>query len=64
MPNPDPACGNCVHAFLQTRHGIVNQENMKLAELAEDGTYVFTYVYSPLPIAGATGSAGAPIAIK
>ena len=46
-----------------TRHGIVNQENMDLDELAADGVYVFTYVYSPVPIAGATGSAGSPIAI-
>ena len=64
VPNPDPACVFCIHSFLQTRHGIVNQENMVLSELAEDGTYVFTYVYSPVPFAGATGSPGAPIAIK
>ncbi|MEM7403849.1 MAG: cyclase family protein [Pseudomonadota bacterium] len=63
VPNPDGACVFCVHTFLQTRHGIVNQENMKLSELAADGVYVFTYMYSPAPIAGATGSMGAPIAI-
>jgi hypothetical protein len=32
-------------------------------EAGEGITYVFTYVYSPVPIAGATGSAGSPIAI-
>ena len=64
VPNPDPGCAFCVHAFMQTRHGIVNQENMKLSELAQDGTYVFTYVYSPVPMQGATGSTGAPIAIR
>ena len=63
VPNPDPACVFCVHTYLQTRHGIVNQENMLLSELAKDGVYVFTYMYSPAPIAGATGSMGAPIAI-
>ena len=63
VPNPDPTCAFCVHTYLQTRHGIVNQENMKLSELAADKVYVFTYVYSPAPIAGATGSIGAPIAI-
>lgn len=63
VPNPDPACVFCVHTFLQTRHGIVNQENMKLSELAADKVYVFTYMYSPAPIAGATGSMGAPIAL-
>ena len=64
VPNPDPACAFCVHTYLQTRHGIVNQENMKLSELAADGVYVFTYMYSPAPIAGATGSMGAPVAIN
>jgi kynurenine formamidase len=64
VPNPDPACVFCVHQYLQTRHGIVNQENMKLSELAKDGVYVFTYMYSPAPITGATGSMGAPIAIN
>ena len=63
VPNPDPACAFCVHTFLQARHGIVNQENTKLSELAKDGVYVFAYMYSPAPIAGATGSMGAPIAI-
>lgn len=64
IPNPDPGCVFCVHTFLQARHGIVNQENMKLSELAEDDTYVFTYMYSPAPIVGATGSMGAPLAVK
>ena len=64
VPNPDPACTFCVHTYLQTRHGIVNQENAKLSELAEAGVYEFTYVYSPAPIAGATGSMGAPIALR
>ncbi|MEO1494926.1 MAG: cyclase family protein [Pseudomonadota bacterium] len=64
VPNPDPACAFCVHTYLQTRHGIVNQENAKLSELAADGVYEFTYIYSPAPIAGATGSMGAPIALR
>ena len=64
VPNPDPACAFCVHTYLQTRHGIVNQENMKLSELANDKVYTFAYMYSPAPIAGATGSIGAPVAIR
>jgi kynurenine formamidase len=64
VPYPDePACAFCVHQYLQTRHGIVNQENMTLKQLADDGVYVFAYVYSPVPITGATGSTGAPVAI-
>ena len=63
VPNPDPACAFCVHTYMQTRHGIVTQENMKLSGLASKGVYVFAYMYSPAPIRGATGSIGAPIAI-
>jgi len=63
VPNPDPACAFCVHQFLQTRHGIINQENMKLSEAAALGVYQFAYFYSPAPIKGATGSMGAPVAI-
>jgi len=56
-------CVFCVHAFLQTRHGIVNQENLKLSGLAGAGVYRFAYIYTPVPIKGATGSIGAPVAI-
>lgn len=58
-----PGCVFCVHAFLQTRHGIVNQENLKLTALAGKGVYEFTYMYTPVPIKGATGSTGSPIAM-
>jgi len=66
-PVPDPVnegCAFCTHQYLQTRHGIVNQENLRLKQLADDGTYVFAYIYAPAPIRGATGSMGSPIAIK
>lgn len=63
VPNPDEGCVFCVHTYLQTRHGIVNQENMKLSEIAAAGVYQFAYIYSPAPIEGATGSMGAPIAM-
>jgi kynurenine formamidase len=64
VPYPnEPGCVFCLHTYLQTRHGIVNQENLTLKQLADDGVYVFMYVHSPMPITGATGSAGAPVAI-
>ena len=63
VPGEDPACAFCVHSHLLTRHGIVNQEVMYLDELIRDRVYVFAYIYSPVPIVGATGSPGAPIAI-
>ena len=61
VPNPDPECVFCVHAYLQTRHGIVNQENLTLAQLAAEGVYQFAYFYTPVPIVGATGSIGSPV---
>jgi kynurenine formamidase len=64
MPSEVPeGCGFCLHSYLQTRHGIVNQENLKLTPLAQAGVYVFMYVFTPVPIAGATGSIGSPVAI-
>jgi len=60
---PDPDCQFCVHSFLQTRHGIVNQENLTLSALAEQGVYQFAYFYTPVPIRGATGSIGSPSAM-
>ena len=64
VPYPgEPACAFCVHNYLQTRHGIVNQENMKLSEAASMGLYQFAYFYSPVPVKGATGSIGAPVGI-
>ncbi len=60
-------CEFCVHAYLQARHGIPNQESLKLQELAdalaEEGIYTFAYVFTPVPIKGATGSIGSPVAI-
>ena len=64
VPYPgDEGCVFCLHQFLQSRHGIVNQEILKLKQLADAKVYVFTYMYSPMPNTGATGSTGAPIAI-
>lgn len=52
-----------VHSNLIVRHGIVNQEGMKLDELAADKVHTFLYMFTPMPIEGATGSPGMPIAI-
>jgi kynurenine formamidase len=50
-----PTCRRGTGSFIQ--------ENAKLDELVADRVWVFTYIYSPAPIVGATGSIGAPIAI-
>ena len=62
IPNPDPACVFCVHQFLLARHGIAIQENLSLAGLVEKGIYQFMWTFSPVPIIGATGSIGNPVA--
>lgn len=64
VPNRDSACAFCVHQHLLTRHGIVNQENMDLDALAADRAWRFLYLYTPVPIVGATGSIGAPLAVR
>jgi hypothetical protein len=37
---------------------------MKLEELAADKVYEFAFVFAPLPLKGATGSPGNPVAIR
>lgn len=63
VPNKEPGCAFCVHSHLITRHGMPNHENLDLDGLSQDKVYVFAYIFSPTPIAGATGSAGGPIAV-
>jgi hypothetical protein len=65
VPYPDePACDFCIHTYLQTRHGIINHENLALKQLADAEVYVFTYIFNPLSIVGATSYIRASIAIK
>ena len=63
MPNPDPSLANPVHCELLTKNGIFNHENLVFDELLADRKYQFVYVFVPVPIKGATGSPGCPIAI-
>ena len=64
IPNPDPDLAFPVHQELLVRHGIFLHENLHLAELAGDKIYRFVYIFAPLPIKGATGSPGRPIAVR
>jgi hypothetical protein len=43
--------------------GIFNHENLAFESLLADRGYGFVYVFVPVPIKGATGSPGCPIAI-
>jgi len=64
QPNPDPNVRGPVHQELLTRNGIFNHENLDLSELARDRVWEFAYVFVPVPLKGATGSPGSPIAIR
>jgi len=63
VPNPDPEVAFPVHAHLLTKHGLVNHENLFFDELIADEKFRFVYMFTPMPIKGATGSAGCPIAV-
>jgi kynurenine formamidase len=53
-----------VHQIMLAQNGIYLIENLNLEKLATDKTYEFAFVFSPVPLKGATGSPGNPIAIK
>ena len=53
-----------VHQLLIVRNGIYNLENLDLEQLARDKVYEFAFIFAPLPLKGATGSPGNPIAVR
>lgn len=63
VPNPDADLAFPAHQILLTKHGIFLHENLLLDALADAGVWQFAYIFAPLPIKGATGSPGAPIAV-
>ena len=64
LPNPDPALAYPVHQLALTKHGVYLFENLTLDALSEDKVYQAAFVFSPLPIKGATGSPGNPIVVR
>jgi kynurenine formamidase len=63
VPPVDPEVFHPCHQHLIMKHGIYLHEGMTFDGLVERHAYLFVYVYVPLPIVGATGSIGKPIAI-
>ena len=74
-PSPAPGVLFAAHHHLLVKSGVFMQESMKLSELAADlaadfqkspnsKSYEFLYIFNPVPIKGASGSLGAPIAIR
>jgi kynurenine formamidase len=63
-PNPDPELAGPVHIELITKNGIFNHENLDFTALLQDKVYEFAYIFVPVPLKGATGSPGSPIAVR
>ena len=63
VPNPDGNLAFPVHQELIAKSGIFIHENVATERLASARVYEFAYIFSPLPIKGATGSPGNPIAV-
>jgi kynurenine formamidase len=76
-PRPSPAPGVlfAVHHHLLVKSGVFMQESMVLSELAADlaadfqaspnsKAYEFLYIFNPVPVKGASGSLGVPLAIR
>ena len=64
QPHPDPSFNYSVHNELLTKAGIYIQENLYLEELSANDVFEFAYVYNRVPLKGATGSPGSPMAIR
>jgi kynurenine formamidase len=63
VPNPDKGLIFPVHVELLPKHGILNHENLIFDELIAKGVYQFVFIFPPVPVKGATGSNGCPIAV-
>jgi len=53
-----------VHIERIAKNGILNHENFDFAELIRNQVYEFAYIFVPVPLKGATGSPGSPIAVR
>ncbi len=51
-------------ASLINCNGVHTLENLNLAEIARDKVYEFALIFTLLPLKGATGSPGNPIAVR
>jgi kynurenine formamidase len=63
VPPVDPEIFHPCHQHLIMENGIHLHEGMTFEGLIEREAWVFAYVFAPLPIVGATGSPGNPIAV-
>lgn len=64
VPHEDKERPFPVHQWNLTRNGVYHLENLNLDQLAAENVHEFAFVFCPLPLKGATGSPGNPIAIR
>jgi kynurenine formamidase len=64
VPHEDPERPFPVHQWNLVRHGVYHLENLDTQALAADKVYEFAFVFLPLPLRGATGSPGNPVAVR
>jgi len=64
VPGENPDRPFECHEWLIQRNGIYNLENLDLETLAADRVWEFAFIFAPVPIKGATGSPGNPIAVR
>ena len=63
VPPVDPDVFHPCHQHLIMENGIHLHEGMTFEGLVEKGAWTFAYIFAPVPIVGATGSPGNPIAV-
>ncbi|MFK7890552.1 MAG: cyclase family protein [Granulosicoccus sp.] len=63
VPNPNASNAFDVHQELLAKNGIFIHENLATERLIEAGVSEFAYIFTPVPVKGATGSPGAPLAV-
>ncbi len=61
--SPSPPDVFPVHQVLITDNGIFLHENLTFEGLISEDVYEFMYMFMPVPIKGATGSPGSPLAL-
>ena len=63
VPSPQEGLAFPAHQILIAQNGIHLLENLDTSALARDKIYEFAFFFAPLPVKGATGSPGNPIAM-
>jgi len=64
IPWENPDRPGDLHQWMLVRNGIYLLENLDLEAISADKVYEFAFIFAPLPLKGATGSPGNPVAVR